>query len=87
MSFFSGRGPKIILMAIALMLVSSLLWMMYMSTRVADILPLGFPFRFFLSWGPCPPGNNCTEFNLIYLILDFILWYAVSAFLFRRAQP
>ena len=37
MSFFSGRGPKIILMAIALMLVSSLLWMMYMSTRVADI--------------------------------------------------
>lgn len=80
-----GRLPTI-LIAFALMLVSSLLWSLYLSTRVSDTLSLGFPLRFYLSWGPCPPGQNCTEFNIFSLILDFLLWYAVSAVIFRRAE-
>jgi len=75
-----------ILVAFALMLVSSLLYLMYVLTRVSDLFQLGFPFRFFLSWGPCPPGQSCVEFNPFFLILDFTIWYAVSAVVFRRAK-
>lgn len=86
MNQFIKNNLQTILLAFALMLVSSLLWQMYLVTRVSDIFPLGFPFQFFLSWGPCPPGRLCIEFNIFYLILDFIIWYAVSAVVFRRAK-
>lgn len=83
---FLKDNLRTILLALALMLVSGLLWSLYLTARVSDTFPLGFPFRFFLTWGPCPPGHSCTEFNIFNLILDFLLWYAVSAFIFRRAR-
>jgi hypothetical protein len=75
-----------VLLAFALMLVSSLLWRIYLTARVSDIFPWGFPFQFHLSWGPCPPDRICSEFHPFNLLLDFIIWYLFSAFLFRRAR-
>jgi hypothetical protein len=75
-----------LLLTIALLLVSSLVWRMYLVARVSDIFPAGFPFQFYLSWGPCPPGRGCSEFHPFNLLLDFVIWYLVSAFLFRRPQ-
>lgn len=49
--------------------------------------PVGFPFQFFLSWGPCQPGENCSEFNGLFLVFDIVIWYVVGAWLgslFRR---
>jgi hypothetical protein len=83
---FLKKNLQTILLTFALMLVSSLLYLMYVLTRVSDLFQLGFPFRFFLSWGPCPPGQSCVELNPFFLILDFIIWYAVSAVVFRRAK-
>lgn len=51
--------------------------------------PVGFPFQFFLSWGPCQPGENCSEFNGLFLVFDIVIWYVVGAWLgslFRRTQ-
>ena len=79
-------NSRTFLLALALMLVSSLLWRIYLTARVSDIFPWGFPFQFYLSWGPCPPDRSCFEFNLFYLILDFLIWYLVSGFIFRRAK-
>ena len=75
-----------VLLTVGLILVSSLLWRIYLTARVSDIFPWGFPFQFYLSWGPCPPDRICSEFHPFNLLLDFILWYLISAFVFRRAR-
>lgn len=73
-----------ILLTIGLLYASSVLWRAYVVSRISDTFPLGFPFQFHLAWGPCPPGQNCSEFNGLFLILDVMLWYVVSAFTARR---
>ncbi|MBL8045952.1 MAG: hypothetical protein JNL09_05390 [Anaerolineales bacterium] len=70
--------PKIIL-ALALLFVSSWLWRMYVVATISDTFPLGFPLQFFLAWGPCLPNRNCSEFNGWWLIVDVLFWYAISA--------
>ena len=86
MTQYLKNNLRTILLTLALMLVSGLLWSIYQTARISDTFPLGFPFRFYLAWGPCPPGRSCYEFNLFNLILDFILWYGISAFVFRRVR-
>lgn len=75
-----------VLAAIALLYVSSLLWRAYVISRISDTFPMGFPFQFYLGWGPCPPGDICSEFNGIYLLLDVLIWYAVSAWTVDRLR-
>ena len=68
-----------ILLTLALLFVSSVLWRSYIITRISDTFPIGFPFQFYLSWGPCPPGQICSEFNTLFLFLDASIWYLISA--------
>ena len=69
-----------ILLSFALLYISSALWHVYVISRVSDTFPLGFPFQFYLGWGPCQAGQNCSESNWLFLVIDMILWYVVSAF-------
>lgn len=87
-SFLKPSFLKIVLF-VALFVLSSWMWSIYVISRISDTFPVGFPFQFFLSWGPCPPGENCSEFNGLYLVLDIVIWYVVGAWLgsFFRKTP
>lgn len=67
-----------IVLTLGLFALSSLLWRMYVTSTISDTFPWGFPFQFYLAWGPCPPGEICRESNLLFLILDLLCWYIVS---------
>ncbi|MBI2331388.1 MAG: hypothetical protein HYU84_04360 [Chloroflexi bacterium] len=90
MSFLKPSFLKIVIF-IALFVLSSWFWSIYIISRISDTFPVGFPFQFFLSWGPCIlawgpclPGENCSEFNGLYLLLDSVIWYVVSAWAMSR---
>lgn len=70
-----------IILALALFIAASYLWRVFIISTISDTFPWGFPLQFYLAWGPCPPGEVCSEFNGLYLILDIIVWYLVSAFI------
>ena len=72
-----------ITLTLILFVITSLLWRNYVTSTISDTFPWGFPFQFYLAWGPCPPGEICSEFNGLYLVLDIIIWYVVSAFIIR----
>lgn len=74
------------MLAAILFLTASTLWRAFVISRISDTFPHGFPFRFYTAWGPCPPGQSCSEFNGWFLLLDVLVWYAVSAFLVDRLQ-
>ena len=74
------------ILATALLYGSSMLWRIYVISRISDTFPHGFPLQFYLGWGPCQPGEICSEFNWLYLVLDLMIWYAVSAFIVDRIQ-
>jgi hypothetical protein len=64
--------------------LSSILWRSYIISTISDTFPWGFPLQFYLAWGPCPPGEACSESNFFFLILDLLFWYLVSGLaLFR----
>jgi hypothetical protein len=69
-----------IILASALLLLSSYLWRIYITSTVSDTFPWGFPLQFYLGWGPCPPGEVCSQSNVFFLLLDLIFWYVISAF-------
>jgi hypothetical protein len=75
-----------ILLTLALLYGSSALWRAYVISRISDTFPHGFPFQFYLGWGPCPPGEICYEFNGLFLFFDILIWYVVSAFVLDRFQ-
>lgn len=75
-----------ITLTLALFFVSSAIWRGIVISRISDTFPLGFPFQYSLSWGPCPPGEICSEFNGLYLIFDLVIWYVVSAWLIHRLR-
>lgn len=85
MKFLKPNLLKIVL-AIALLVVTGYLWRMFVISRISDTFPWGFPFQYYLAWGPCPPGETCFEFNWLFLILDVLLWYGIAAFLVDRVQ-
>jgi hypothetical protein len=72
------------IITIVLLYVSSLLWRSFVISRISDTFPLGFPFEYYQAWGPCPPGQVCSEFNVIFLLLDVLIWYVFSAFVVAR---
>jgi hypothetical protein len=75
-----------IIITFVLFAASSWLWRMIVISTISDTFPLGFPLQFFLAWGPCQAGGNCSEFNTLYLTLDILFWYIVGAFLALRFQ-
>ena len=75
-----------IILAFVLFAAFSWLWRMYVISNISDTFPLGFPLQFFLAWGPCQAGENCSEFNTLYLTLDVIFWYIIGAILASRFQ-
>jgi hypothetical protein len=75
-----------ILVTVALFYASSYLWRAYTISHISDTFPRGFPFEYYMAWGPCPPGEICSEFNTLYLIIDIVIWYVVSAFLVARLR-
>jgi hypothetical protein len=75
-----------VFLALVLVFASSAAWRIFVISRISDTFPMGFPFQFYLSWGPCPPGQICSEFHGIFLLLDLLLWYVVSAFVVDRFQ-
>jgi hypothetical protein len=73
-----------IILTLILLAGSSILWRAYVITRISDTFPWGFPLQFYMAWGPCPPGEICSETNVVFLILDIMFWYLVSGFLLSR---
>jgi hypothetical protein len=73
-----------IVLAPALFALSSYLWRIYVISTISDTFPWGFPLQFYLAWGPCPPGDVCSESNPVFLILDLAFWYSVSALVLSR---
>jgi hypothetical protein len=69
-----------------LLYASSSVGRAYFISRISDTFPYGFPFQFYVGWGPCPPGQNCSQFNGLFLLLDILLWYIVSAFIVDRLR-
>lgn len=75
-----------ILFACVLLIVSSVLWMMYIVSHISDTFPMGFPLQFYLAWGPCQAGENCSESNGVFLVLDVLFWYTISAWIVDRIR-
>ena len=82
-SFLKPSFLKIVLF-LAFFVLSSWLWSIYVISRISDTFPVGFPFQFLLSWGPCQPGENCSEFNGLFLVFDIVIWYVVGAWIVNR---
>lgn len=75
-----------IILTIILLVVTSILWRMYIVSRISDTFPMGFPFQFFVAWGPCQAGETCSEGNFLYLVFDVLIWYVVSGFTLSRRK-
>ena len=73
-----------IVLALILLVISSLLWRSYIISTISDTFPWGFPLQFYLAWGPCPPGEVCRETNFFFLILDLLFWYFMSGILVSK---
>ena len=73
-----------IVLALILLVISSLLWRSYIISTISDTFPWGFPLQFYLGWGPCPPGEVCRESNVFFLILDLLFWYFMSGILVSK---
>ncbi len=75
-----------ILIAVILFVIFSIAWGMAVPFIISDTFPLGFPFPIILAWGPCPPGENCSDFSTINLIVDAAIWYFIGAWTGSRFQ-
>jgi hypothetical protein len=75
-----------IILALGFFILSSLLWRAYVISTISDTFPWGFPMQFYMAWGPCPPGEVCSETNFFFLILDLVFWYLVSGLLISRVM-
>jgi hypothetical protein len=76
--------PIKVILALAFFALSSYLWRLYVTSTISDTFPWGFPLQFYLGWGPCPPGEVCSESNPLYFVLDLVFWYLVSGLLVAK---
>jgi len=81
---FLKPTPWKIVLTIVLFTIASLLWGQFVTATISDTFPLGFPMQFYLAWGPCPAGENCSSFNGLWLTLDILFWFVISAFFVDR---
>jgi len=70
-----------IFLTLILFIGSSYIWQMTVGNMLADTSFAGYPIHFYTAWGPCAPGQTCTEFSPLNLILDFIFWLIIGAIL------
>ena len=61
-------------LTLAFLIIATLLWRGYAITIASDTFNLGFPFQFYIIWGPIP------VFDLLGFSLDLIFWYSISLF-------
>ena len=81
MSTLLRPSPIRIILALVLFALSTYLWHLYVISTISDTFPWGFPLEFYTAWGPCPPGEICSESNGLFLILDVVFWYLLSGLL------
>lgn len=74
-----------LLLGFVLFVSFSYLWRMYVIATISDTFPWGFPLQFYMGWGPCPPGQLCSETNYFFLLLDIVFWYLVSGVIVSRS--
>jgi hypothetical protein len=79
-SFFKLSLLKVVA-TFVLFIVFSWLWQITFGIVIMDESYYGVPLHFFVAWGPCQAGQNCSEFNALYLAVDIIFWYVVGAIL------
>ncbi len=70
-----------IIVTFVLLIAVGWLWQAILGLTLMDTSYFGVPMHFYITWGPCKPGNTCSEFNGLYLALDIIFWYIVGAIL------
>ena len=71
------------ILAAILFMCSTFLWRLITGSIFMDSFFIGFPLNYYHGTGLCPPGETCTEFNSLNLVLDFIFWLIVSPILFE----
>ena len=81
---FLQPTPWKIALTFVLFFTASLLWRIFVTARIMDVSPFGFPFQFFVTWGPCPPGEDCSSFNGLFLLFDLLAWYVIGAWALNR---
>ncbi|HET9912469.1 MAG TPA: hypothetical protein VFQ13_11300 [Anaerolineales bacterium] len=78
---FLKPGLAKIILTVTSFALSSYLWRIFIISTISDTFPWGFPLQFYLNWGPCPPGQICSESNLLFFVIDILFWYVGSALL------
>ena len=70
-----------LVLAVGALAVSAFARYAFQAARIADLWSWGFPFAFYETWGPCPPGVTCRAFALAPLLADLLFWYVLSVML------
>lgn len=74
--------PSLLKIVITLVLFPGLTWLWSLKNRfIMDASFYGLPLTFFTVWGPCRPGETCSEFSSLNFGLDVVFWYLVGALL------
>ena len=73
-----------ILLALGLFIVASFLWKYTFGLVIMDVNYFGWPLHYLTTWGPCRAGENCSEFNGMYLVFDLLFWYMIGAWIVNR---
>jgi hypothetical protein len=50
----------------------------------SDTFPWSFPLQFHMAWGPCPPGEDCSETKAFFFLVDILFWCTLNGFLVSR---
>jgi hypothetical protein len=64
-------------LAIVLFVIVSLLWNLYTASHIMDLSTWGVPLPVFSAWGPCRPGETCSETSLLNLAFDLVIWFGL----------
>lgn len=77
--------PSLLKIVVALVLFPGLTWLWSLKNMfIMDASFYGVPLIFYTVWGPCPPGEICSEFSSLNFGLDLVFWYLVCAFVVER---
>ena len=80
---FKPSLPKLAA-ALVLFFAVDWLWRITIGRVIMDVSYFGLPLRYLIAWGPCQAGQDCSEFNGVYLGLDLVFWYIISAALVTK---
>ena len=63
---------------VVLFAASSMLRFVVQAARITDVWSVGFPFRFYETWGPCPAPGTCQASYPVLFTIDLLLWLALG---------